>query len=105
MSSHADSLAKTINSQVRRIFNENQSVIVELGTIKSDLSLAIPSLNDTIPKGEYMTAGGVGNLENDDVVLVLWVGSEPIITASFKEEENDVALRPLTDEEILKILV
>lgn len=104
--SHSDALAKTINKQIRRIYKENQSVIVELGTIKADLSLSITSLSDTIPQGEYMTGRGVGKLVEDDVVLVLWVDSEPIVTASFgEEEEEDNNLVPLTDEEIAKILV
>lgn len=109
MSSHSDALAKTINNQIRRLYKENESVIVELGTITADVSLSVPSLSDTIPKGEYMTGRGVGKLNRDDVVLVLWVGSEPIVTASFGEEDDDgeeeYRLTPLTEEEIAKILV
>lgn len=104
MSSHSDALAKTINSQIRKIYKENKDIIVELGTIMSDISLSVPSLSDTIPKGEYMKGRGVGKLAENDVVLVLWVGSEPIVTASFAEDGDD-GLVPLTNEEIAKILV
>lgn len=105
MSSHAEELGKTINNQVRRIFKENQSVIVELGTITADISLAVPSLSDTIPEGEYMTAGSVGLLAEDDVVLVLWVGNEPVVTASFREGGSISSLTPLTAEDIRRILI
>ena len=84
MSSHADELAKTINKQVKRIYRENKSIVAEIGSITKVNGLAVSSLSDIIPHGEYMTNRDI-TLTEGDMVLVVWAGNEPIVTAVIVE--------------------
>lgn len=96
-------LGNLLSSQMKNTVTGNTSIVAELGSISSNLSLRVASLKNSIPKGQYMisrslTIGDDGekltetdsgmeviipetmrSVKAGDRVLVIWVGSEPIV--------------------------
>lgn len=91
-----------LNRQARSIVDGNRQMAVSLGGINGDLSLTIDGVGGDVPKGQYMvsrhltrpetvtTTAADGHthdvltelreLKAGDRVLVLWAGSEPVVT-------------------------
>lgn len=55
-SSNIEELGKLFNEQMKHVNQANKGVTVELGNISGNGSLVVGSLNNAIPKGEYMVA-------------------------------------------------
>ena len=54
MISEMEKLGNTLNDRMNKVFSGRSSIVAELGTITSDGGLKVPSLSNTIPKGDYL---------------------------------------------------
>ncbi len=92
-----------LNSRMQRVRRAGESINLELGTVGGGLELAVDSLKDSIPKGEYLVSLHLTGLTKDklvtqtealhahvlpeplrgispgDRVLVAWAGGQPVI--------------------------
>lgn len=98
-----DRLGDLLTSQMQRTVNGNKSITAELGTIGANLSLKVASFKNSIPRGQYMISRSLSigakdskltvtnsgekvlvpdtmrSVNPGDRVLVVWVGSEPVV--------------------------
>lgn len=56
MSNNIEELGKLLNAQMKRTSSASIGISVELGSINGNGSLVVGSLNNAIPKGEYMVS-------------------------------------------------
>jgi len=59
--------SELLNKQIQRVRKAGEERILELGTIGDDLSLAVDSLKDVIPKGDYLVSLHLVGLTGDDL--------------------------------------
>lgn len=98
-----EALGNLMVQQTQRIVGSNEKLIVCLGTVNGDLSLTIDGIGGDVPKGQYMVSlhltrpekvvsevadghshevsTGLRPLKSGDRVLIVFVGTEPIVTA------------------------
>lgn len=110
MSKNMQRLGATLSNRMKRTANGAVPTTIELGIVNSNLSITTDSLQEAIPKGEYMvnlmlsgrlTIGGgdhshggadhshsggshshvLPGLKAGDRVLVAWCGNEPVVIA------------------------
>ncbi len=97
---------EALSQLMLRVRKAGDERTLELGTIGDDLSLAVDSLKDAIPKGDYLLAlrltdrgysqilsEPVRGIRPGDRVIMAWVGGQPIvmdIVAGSKELTLDV---------------
>ena len=79
-------LASTIQTRMKNISNNNAVLYTEFGTIGSNNSLTLDTINDTIPKTDYSKCNSCSALNKGDRVVVLWVAGEPVIIDKLKGE-------------------
>lgn len=92
MSNAIEDLGKDMVAQMKQVIMRNSGVTVELGTIGGNMSLSVTSLKNAIPKGDYMVSlhltqashtinlpAKLRGIQVGDRVVVLWVGTEPIV--------------------------
>ncbi len=58
--------SELLNKQIQRVRKAGEERFLELGTIGDDLSLTVDSLQDTIPKGDYLIALRLTALTGND---------------------------------------
>lgn len=56
MSNPFDDFGNIMDTHMKEIYRSNTTVSVELGTISGDMSLSVGSLQNAIPKGDYMVS-------------------------------------------------
>ncbi len=59
--------SELLNKQMHRVRKAGEERFLELGTIGDDLSLIVDSLQDTIPKGDYLIALRLTALTGDNL--------------------------------------
>jgi len=67
MMDNLTAFGELLNQQMQRVRKSEKQRVLELGTIKDDLSLTVDSLKDTIPKGDYLIALRLTALTGDDL--------------------------------------
>ncbi len=82
--------SELINKQIHRVRKAGEERFLELGTIGDGLSLKVDSLQDTIPKGDYLVAlrltaspvppEPLRGIRRGDRVIVTWIAGQPIVT-------------------------
>ncbi len=80
-------LGINITGIAQKIANRQFTITTELGQIRKNLALKVPTLSNTIPKGDYLLAGGVV-LSGGETVLVIWCDNEPIVAAVLGESQK-----------------
>ena len=103
-------LAELLSERMQTVRKAGNPLLLELGRIQNDLSLSVDSLQDSIPKGDYLLSLSLisltgENLRSQDIpccysgdsrshilpeslrgikpgdrVLVVWAGGQPIVT-------------------------
>lgn len=101
MSKNMQRLGATLSKRMKRTADGAVPTTIELGVVNSNLSITTDSLQEAIPKGDYMvnlalTSGrytgttdkhshelpsGLRGLRSGDRVLVAWCGAEPVVIA------------------------
>ncbi len=81
--------SELLNKQIQRVRKAGEERFLELGTIGNDLSLTVDSLQDTIPKGDYLLAlrltasakplEPLRGIRRGDRVIVSWISGQPIV--------------------------
>lgn len=66
MSNSIEELGKVMSHQMKNVLNANTGVTMELGNITGTMGLAVSSLGNVIPKGDYMISL---HLRNEKMVL------------------------------------
>jgi len=79
MKSNTEKLAELINSRIHAVVQGQSTVTTEIGTINANLGLLVASVNDIIERDSYYLTSRKPIVEAGDKVLVIWVGSIPII--------------------------
>lgn len=102
--SQIEEMGKMMSSQMFNVYKANTGITVELGSITSNMALSVASLGNAIPKGDYMISrhltladlnvktskeedhvhevalpSNLRGLRAGDRVLVVWVGTEPVV--------------------------
>lgn len=97
---HFDRLAEVLRTRESLALRGSAAPAAELGSINSDYSLSVKSLQTPIPKGDYLlplplsagnmtdtadrhthTVPSLRGLRPGDRVLVLWADGEPVVAA------------------------
>ena len=84
MSTNMQRLGATLSNRMKRTANGAVKTTIELGVVNSNLSITTDSLQDPIPKGDYMVNSmmtGSRAISKGDRVLVAWCGNEPVVIA------------------------
>lgn len=86
MKDGTERLAELINARIQDVVKGRETTTTEIGKIKSNGALAVGSLTNEIPQDSYYITGALakkkeekGYITQGESVLVIWVGSQPIV--------------------------
>jgi|GEM_PF-6456519 len=60
-------LAELLSERMQTVLKAGNSILLELGRIRNDLSLSVDSLKDYIPKGDYLLSLSLTGLTGDNL--------------------------------------
>lgn len=86
MGTNMQRLGATLSNRMKKTANGAVPTTIELGVVNANLSITTDSLQDPIPRGDYMissslTGNGYVSLYAGARVLIAWCGFEPVVIA------------------------
>lgn len=84
MGDRINELANVLNNQIKE--SGKRDVSVDFGTIEKNRFLITDILQTALGKDDYFVLHHIGELNEGDRVLVVWVYSDPVVVGKIRQE-------------------